>query len=638
MRIVSLLALLFAVASSFVAESPDNRFDSNVNVSERRRLDFVTPQMFGAKGDGVTNDTKAFQRCIAACDSIYVPDGHYIVTLQHRRNPSKKNGIVIDRSNVKMTFSKNAVIQGVLDVSMPKPAQGYDFQYNDYNGCIIWIRGEKNKYIENVIIDGGTFVGVRPDFIMNSSHIVDESGNGIRVYYTKNSVVRNCVIRDNQGDNILAYFNKNLTIDNVKSYDCRRTGISVGPCDGMIVTNCFFYNNGCDKVYDGKVNYATSPMAAICLEGDVPAGAVQKMFNRVVIKNCYCETNSLLSGSDKYVFVGRNTPGFVEIGQLANGGGRIVIEENKIIQKGTSSGAINIHVAESSVKSVFILNNEFSFQPTGGSALSSTSNHLLVSNGNLNSLVVRGNKYTNNVRFVYLYQSNYPSSIKNVTIDGNVATNVNRNMDKQLVESYHGKVDNLIIRDNIHYGRCVELLGVSKRIRISNNRIVGNYTGVSGGALFYCIMGINCKIEIDNNDIEAIYNNNTGQPWYILRGNVEYLDGNKHTIPRDNTIAEGAYVKTGDFRLVNNRIKCKGFYLSMFPASSFNGVVSGNTIVASGYRHFPGSHKPSKKLTVDNNNCESFPVIIVDDRIDRIISRNNRYDKTSLSTAIHNNE
>ena len=45
------------------------------------RETFVTPQMYGAKGDGVTDDTAAFRSCIEAADGkdVYVPAGTYAV-------------------------------------------------------------------------------------------------------------------------------------------------------------------------------------------------------------------------------------------------------------------------------------------------------------------------------------------------------------------------------------------------------------------------------------------------------------------------------------------------------------------------------------------------------------------------------
>lgn len=43
-------------------------------------LGYVTPEMFGAKGDGITDDTAAIKSAIASGHPIYFPDGTYIVS------------------------------------------------------------------------------------------------------------------------------------------------------------------------------------------------------------------------------------------------------------------------------------------------------------------------------------------------------------------------------------------------------------------------------------------------------------------------------------------------------------------------------------------------------------------------------
>lgn len=51
---------------------------------ERQRIDllsnYVTPQMFGAKADGMADDTQAIQRAIDASDYVFIPSGVYLIS------------------------------------------------------------------------------------------------------------------------------------------------------------------------------------------------------------------------------------------------------------------------------------------------------------------------------------------------------------------------------------------------------------------------------------------------------------------------------------------------------------------------------------------------------------------------------
>lgn len=64
--------------------TPANEETVNTDIAvERARIDslktYVTPQMYGAVGDGVTDDTEAFKQCFLHTN-IYIPAGTYIVS------------------------------------------------------------------------------------------------------------------------------------------------------------------------------------------------------------------------------------------------------------------------------------------------------------------------------------------------------------------------------------------------------------------------------------------------------------------------------------------------------------------------------------------------------------------------------
>lgn len=63
--------------------------------------DYVTPQMFGAKGDGVADDTAAIQNAVNSGMNVHIPKGEYIVTAP----------IIVDKPGAKIFGEKNSVIK-----------------------------------------------------------------------------------------------------------------------------------------------------------------------------------------------------------------------------------------------------------------------------------------------------------------------------------------------------------------------------------------------------------------------------------------------------------------------------------------------------------------------------------------------
>ena len=88
--------------------------------------DYVTPQMYGAKGDGVTDDTNAFNLAFNDGKPVYVPAGTYIATDTIR----VENGVEVcfDR-NAKLRLESPAVIDCFLDISN-------NYQIHDRNTVI----------------------------------------------------------------------------------------------------------------------------------------------------------------------------------------------------------------------------------------------------------------------------------------------------------------------------------------------------------------------------------------------------------------------------------------------------------------------------------------------------------------------
>ena len=71
-------------ATTTVQDESIEEIKINKNFLPWIKKDYVTPQMFGAKGDSVTDDTEAFQKCVTFAltneTPIFVPSGKYYIT------------------------------------------------------------------------------------------------------------------------------------------------------------------------------------------------------------------------------------------------------------------------------------------------------------------------------------------------------------------------------------------------------------------------------------------------------------------------------------------------------------------------------------------------------------------------------
>ena len=112
---------------------------------------FVTPQMFGAKGDGITNDINSIDRAIASLeegDVLYFPKGTYIM-----------NGRAVEINKANVTFMGDGIIMcdyGFRPKASNFKAIGMRMESSIYSTeCRAFMidnsatNGDKTKYIEN---------------------------------------------------------------------------------------------------------------------------------------------------------------------------------------------------------------------------------------------------------------------------------------------------------------------------------------------------------------------------------------------------------------------------------------------------------------------------------------------------------
>ena len=234
--------------------------DSNNQYTSQGRLinEYATPQMYGAKGDGITDDTEAMQTCFSSNRFIYIPDGEYCV-----KGIWSKGSSVNPISNSHILLSSKANIKVI-----PTSSSTY---------C-----GLHLDNVENVIIEGGKITG---DW---DAHLGEkgEHGHGIKVSHSANITIKDMEITNCWGDSIYVgttYKNEkeksyNVRVLNCILHDSRRQGLSVCGCDYFLCDGCEIYNI-CGK----------GPRSGIDFEPNIndTDGKTTHANTRCIVTNCY---------------------------------------------------------------------------------------------------------------------------------------------------------------------------------------------------------------------------------------------------------------------------------------------------------------------------------------------------------------
>jgi polygalacturonase len=183
----------------------------------------VNVSNYGARGDGVHDDTAAFQAAVNALPAdggtVYVPAGRFMI---NALKPIKM------RSHTRLLMTSNSTLAVI-----PNSATRY-----------YAIRIEK---VSDVRIVGGNLVGDRT----NHKGTTGEWGFGIYVTGAKNVVIKQVNLSNFWGDGIwIGAVGKGtrlvrsdyVTVDRVVSSNNRRQGLSIGPAQHVLITDSTFKN------------------------------------------------------------------------------------------------------------------------------------------------------------------------------------------------------------------------------------------------------------------------------------------------------------------------------------------------------------------------------------------------------------
>ena len=184
---------------------------------------YVTPEMYGAKGDGVTDDTQYVESALNSGLPVFCSKSYLI------------DGISISHGNV-VAFGNGKFIQ--KDVTQPAPSTPQR---------MLSVSGSSNVRIANVIFDGLSFVTNSAEFVVS-----DNTSGAVFISYCDNVIFRNCSITTNTNRAVCFYYCNHVSVHDFNGFN-----------NGAIFT---FYNCNYASCCNGSI-VGSHPNSTLTNEG-----------------------------------------------------------------------------------------------------------------------------------------------------------------------------------------------------------------------------------------------------------------------------------------------------------------------------------------------------------------------------------
>lgn len=268
----------------------------------------VTPQMYGAKGDGKNDDTAAIQACFDKNDRIYFPPGTYRI-VQKRKDGRVVQGqtvygadapaILELHDNMHLILDPDAIIQRYTpgedavgeDGTLPSMVDIYprgDDVPNSYinDGPMIGADGK-----ENIVIEGGKIWGNLQKLSIPQKKAHGAQAAGIRFSGCKNVLLKDVESAYHISDGLMLRTYNGVVCQNIKTPGCRfhdvyRHGIGICGCDGFLASDVRIW--GVKWLDDIDFEHHTNSDCELdcCEIGSEDSGLAYRSYYGIVNNNC----------------------------------------------------------------------------------------------------------------------------------------------------------------------------------------------------------------------------------------------------------------------------------------------------------------------------------------------------------------
>ena len=215
------------------------------SITNYRNELFINVREYGAKLDGVTDDTLAIQSALDTGKNIFIPSGVGMIDCKRVTIANYADDTVaglIPKSNQTILFSSGAKLKAI-----PNDAPLFHAIFGLQDA-------------ENVIIINATLEGERSEHLLTTG----EWGYGVSIHHCKDVTLINCKAYDWWGDGFIvgptnhldrATISTDIKFINCKAYNNRRQGLSVTGCEDLLVQGGEY-----------STSNGTDPMSGIDLE------------------------------------------------------------------------------------------------------------------------------------------------------------------------------------------------------------------------------------------------------------------------------------------------------------------------------------------------------------------------------------